>query len=417
LAQIRSSVLESPSARLRLAKSGEPRWVRIAKGLALGYRRLGPNTAGPWVIRSTVGGKHWKKGFGTADDFEAANEANGIFDFWTAVRKAREVARGGGDADSTAIVTVQGALDAYQRDLKARGKNGYNARHGGLHLPAPLLGRPVGLLTTRELADYRDSLLAIPLSASSVNRTMCPLRAALELAAKRDRRIQNCDTWRIGLAKIPNARRSRNHQVLSDDQVRAVVAAAYEDSHEFGVLVEVAATTGSRYSQIARIEVRDLQVDNCRVMVPTSSKGRGEKKYDRRPVPITPTLAAKLQRGAEGRSADERLLTKPAGSARAAWGHKHQSKPFRRVAKRLGLKDTTNGRWITLGALRHSSITRMLLRNVPIRVVADMADTSVEEIEATYSRYIAHHSDAVFRAALIDLDAGPVVVPLRRAAG
>jgi hypothetical protein len=55
--------------------------------------------------------------------------------------------------------------------------------------------------------------------------------------------------------------------------------------------------------------------------------------------------------------------------------------------------------------LRHSSITRQLLGNVPIRVVADTHDTSVQQIEATYSHCIAEHSDALSRRALLDLDA------------
>jgi hypothetical protein len=67
--------------------------------------------------------------------------------------------------------------------------------------------------------------------------------------------------------------------------------------------------------------------------------------------------------------------------------------------------------------LRHSSITRQLLRGVPIRVVASSHDTSVAQIEATYSSSISDHSDALHRAALIDMD-GPVkVVPIRSVGG
>ena len=41
--------------------------------------------------------------------------------------------------------------------------------------------------------------------------------------------------------------------------------------------------------------------------------------------------------------------------------------------------------------LRHSSIVRMLLRNVPIRLVASLHNTSVAMIEKHYSRYITEH--------------------------
>jgi hypothetical protein len=66
--------------------------------------------------------------------------------------------------------------------------------------------------------------------------------------------------------------------------------------------------------------------------------------------------------------------------------------------------------------LRHTWITKQLIRGTPIRLVADAADTSVAMIEKTYSKYITHHGDDLLRAGLIDLSvppAGPNVVPLR----
>ena len=44
---------------------------------------------------------------------------------------------------------------------------------------------------------------------------------------------------------------------------------------------------------------------------------------------------------------------------------------------------------VTMYALRHSSIVRMLLRNVPIRLVATLHNTSVAMIEKTL--FEAHH--------------------------
>ena len=58
-------------------------------------------------------------------------------------------------------------------------------------------------------------------------------------------------------------------------------------------------------------------------------------------------------------------------------------------------------------ALRHSSIVRMLLKNVPIRIVAALHDTSVTMIEKNYSRFITEHSDEVSRVALLDQPAAP----------
>ena len=52
---------------------------------------------------------------------------------------------------------------------------------------------------------------------------------------------------------------------------------------------------------------------------------------------------------------------------------------------------------------------------MPIRLVASSFDTSVIQIEKTYSKFIADHGDAQMRRAVFDLDAdaGGNVVALR----
>ena len=56
---------------------------------------------------------------------------------------------------------------------------------------------------------------------------------------------------------------------------------------------------------------------------------------------------------------------------------------------------------MTAYALKHSSIVRMLLANIPIRLVASLHNTSVAMIEKHYSRYIVEHSDDISRKALL----------------
>ena len=62
---------------------------------------------------------------------------------------------------------------------------------------------------------------------------------------------------------------------------------------------------------------------------------------------------------------------------------------------------------VSMYALRHTSIVRQLLANVPVRVVASGHDTSVAMIEKNYSQHITDHSDSLTRAALPDLSAPP----------
>jgi hypothetical protein len=102
------------------------------------------------------------------------------------------------------------------------------------------------------------------------------------------------------------------------------------------------------------------------------------------------------------------LLTRPSGEPWRKSGH---SRLFARAARAAG-QDPDE---VTMYALRHTSIVRQLLANVPIRIVAVNHDTSVGMIEKNYSRHIGDHSDAVVRAAMLDLaeSAQDIVVSLR----
>jgi hypothetical protein len=94
------------------------------------------------------------------------------------------------------------------------------------------------------------------------------------------------------------------------------------------------------------------------------------------------------------------------------WHSADIGRPFARVRAAVGL-----GPEVTAYALRHSSIVRQLLANVPARVVAASHDTSVKMLEQTYSRFIGDHSDTLIRRSLLDTAeaAGDNIVPLRRA--
>jgi integrase len=267
-----------------------------------------------------------------------------------------------------------------------------------------LAGKSVALLTVDDLRDWRDGLRRRP---ASINRICTVLKAALTLAASKDTRLSS-RAWEVGLATIPDAEEVRN-VILRDGEVLALITEAGAYGKEFGLLVEVAAITGARVSQIRRLEVQDLQLGKApRAMMPASRKGKGGKKVMRRPVPISVGLASRLAAAAERQAPNAPLLVKPSSEP---WKKSDHSRPFARVARRAGLDPHE----VTLYALRHSSIVRQLLAGVPIRVVAVNHDTSVVMIERTYSRHISDHADALARAALLDTMPAMAgnVVPLR----
>jgi integrase len=404
----RSARLETRTNRLKLRIRKKPHdFVTISPGIALGYRRC--VSAGRWVVKVADGhGGNWTKVVALADDHEDADGEH-VLDFWQAQEKARTLARGG--EDNGRPVTVAEALADYERDLRVRGGLAGNASRLRHHLSSTLLSKPVAMLTSRELVRWRDSLDG--LKPATVNRTTRILKAACNLAAKHDPRITNINAWKHGLASLRDAHRARN-VILTDAQVRALIAAAYADDPAFGLLVELAATTGPRPSQICALEVGDLQADRSdpRLMMPSSRKGGAGKRIERKPVPIPASLAMKLKAAAARRDASAPLLLRADGAPWSATSADHRI-PFTRAVARAGLKPS-----VTFYALRHSSIVRQILAGAPLRVIADAHDTSTRQIEITYSAHIGGHADAVLRKGLLDAEqpsASIVALPGRRA--
>lgn len=133
--------------------------------------------------------------------------------------------------------------------------------------------------------------------------------------------------------------------------------------------------------------------DNPRLIMPVSRKGRGERKISHKPVPISVTLATRLRLAAKGKPKGALLLPKPDG---AAWSKDDHSKLFARVAERLGLTGTS------IYSLRHTMIVRSILRNITLRVIAAVVNSSVGELEKTYSAHIADFADEIARKSLLE---------------
>jgi len=378
-------VLESIQDRLALEVRGKPYFeATITPGISLGYRRL-EGRAGSWSARLADGaGGNRIEAIGVADDLEPANGRD-ILSFEQAYDKARTVTR----AAVTELLTVNMALERYAAELKARGGLAGNVSRVRHHLPRGLAAKNVSAVTAGDLRAFRDGIKAAP---ATVNRTIRILKAALNQVAEANEELST-NAWRVGLKQKPNAHQARN-VVLSDEQVRDVVAAAYAEDAAFGLFVEVAAVTGARPSQIARLEVRDLQAD--RVMMPTSKKGTGDKPRHIR-VPVTLSLAAKLKVAAAGRAPTDALLVRSKGDAWTPTSNDHRL-PFQRAAKVAGLDPEV----VTIYALRHSSIVRRIKANkTPLRTIAAIHDTSVVMIERNYSRDI-DQCDASVREGLLD---------------
>jgi len=365
-----------------------------------------------WSLQKSDGASSsWLQKFADADDHEDANGST-ILDYWQACDVARKLGRGDavGEVEGGRPATVAEAVAAYERDLKAREGATKNASVLRFHLPSALMSKPVAMLTAREVRALRDGLLDKELKRSTVNRFMTALKASLTLAAEDDERITNRRAW-----KLPALRDTANPRnvILTERQVHDLVAASYAiGGDRFGGYVEILAATGARPIQARRLTVADLETahrDGPRLNMPSSKKGRGKKRVERVPMPITAGLAKRLKALAVGRADREPLLVDDNG---AAWTENGHQRPFRVAAAAAGLPKAA-----TAYSLRHSFITQCLLKGIPVRLVAASVDSSTAMIEQTYSKYITRPGADLMRGALVDFDTlapdDANVIPLR----
>jgi integrase len=278
------------------------------------------------------------------------------------------------------------------------------------HLTPDLASATVASLKRDDLSSWRAGLIAKGLRAATADRIARVCKAALALAAVDDARITNTTAWRTGLKKLKGANKPKEPKFLDRDVVCALVAAAHQVSLPFGLLIDVMAQSGSRFSQLVRLTVADLIDTPPTLLIPSSKKGGKDPRQEH--VPISAPLAAALRgtAAADGRAGTAPLLVDSNG---APWRREVDPQAWREIIERVGLDDST-----TSYALRHSSIQRQLLASVPIILVAKTHDTSCTEIEKTYARTIARIKGAgdKVRAALLDTTppAGANVIPLRR---
>jgi integrase len=420
--RIRNSTFETRTARLKKEIRGKPYPAfKVEHEHHLDYRRNQGN--GTWIHRQANGeGGYITKAIGWADDYSDADPARRIFNSYQARDEVQKRVRGptnGGVSGSASIITLDGALKAYEKDLEASGASTYNAKHPRAHLSEAMLNKTVVSLTaddSTELRSWRDSLLG-KIAGGTINRLLNNVCAALELASLKDKNI-NRAVWVEALKRLPDAERARN-VILTDDQVRAFIAAAYGRDAGLGLFVETLAETGARSGQAARLRVEDLQNHGQpKLWMPRSGKGGGrkariEKKNKRYSVAISPQLARKLRQAAQGRALDAPLLLRSDGGA---WGDDpstYYREPVQAIVESLGLDPSV----ITMYALRHSSIVRMLLARWPVQLVANLHDTSVREIESNYAKHITEHVGDEFARVLLEPEpetsAADNVIPLR----
>lgn len=424
--------IDTPAKRLRLRPRKNPYWVGISGGrggLSLGFRRT-VKGEGVWVAKIVLDGQRIEERVGTPD---GAKATPGSLTFPRAIgaalswgkQQAASVTTMYEAATARKIPTVLLAVETYVDVRKARA--GRSGSEGSLKLHVTndqeFADLKLGRLEAQNILDWRGRLPK-ELESSTKNRILNDLRAALNAAAAQYRRqlpAQIHAEIKIGTKADPLTSSPRR-QLLTDDQVRAVVEAAFEvdPSGDFGRLVLLAAATGARFSQLAGLIILDFQIENARLMMPSSRKGKNREPGARAAVPASLEVMGRILPAVTGRPDQEPLLLR--WGYRKTGGPGNWTKDKRQAWRRADEIDELWAKTVALAgipadtvmyALRHSSIVRGLKKNLPVRLVAALHDTSVEMIEKHYAAFIIDMTEDMARQTLM---AFPEPAPLLQAA-
>ena len=149
-------------------------------------------------------GAYWTKAFAEADDFDESNGEN-ILTFFQAQDIAKQLARGGTEADN-APITVDRALVDYRRDLELAQCEPVQRRSPAPASDRALLAKPVQLLDVERTEGMARQPARQDRAGDHQPTLPQPLRGARTGGTAR-RRITNRDAWETGLAGLPNAQR------------------------------------------------------------------------------------------------------------------------------------------------------------------------------------------------------------------
>ncbi|MEO6218642.1 MAG: tyrosine-type recombinase/integrase [Sphingomonas sp.] len=396
----------------------------LSEGAHVGYYR--GKMKGSWSARyhCPIRADYVRAVIGEADDLREADEIE-ILDYKQAVDKALRwielQSRGGVANQSDPNMTVAEAVAAYLavRDARRSSRAGRAVKSDASssltryvledkRLPAMKLSG----LTEADLKAWQ--LRITRRKPSSVQRVVNDFKAALNAAFETHRRVLPADLptvikfgLKVDAPEVLTAA-ARDNQILSDDDVRAIVTAAMAIDDDFGRLVVLLAATGARFSQIARMTDGDVQAAQGRLMVPQSFKGRKRTLSYIRVAVGADTLAV-LAPVIVDRPASAPLLEhwrhRQAGPMqwervdRGPWASSSAMlRPFHHAVEQAGLPGST-----IPYALRHSSIVRGLRAGLPIRLVAALHDTSVAMIERHYSRFITEGLDELVARAVVPI--------------
>lgn len=378
--------IDTVDSRKRLLPRKEPYWQRLTSLCYLGFRK-NDEKGGTWVMRTQTEGKSERK-YKALGTF--ADKLDG--DKFDAAKKAAEAhlmhLEGGGSNES---ITVGEACNRLVQKYKNEGRDDAATDAKGrfkrwVHSNKKLSATPMQKLTASMLADWRTKLAMTPAmhqdkavvsdkprAASSLNRDMAVLKTALNLAHEDGFTISD-HAWSSKLKPVKDAN-GRRDCYLDIDQRKALIAHAAPD---LAILVRAMSLLPMRPGAVAAFTVANFDKRLNALMIGKDKAGKDRK------ITLPASTAAFFTEQAKDKTPGAPLFARADGSA---WNKDSWKYPFKDavIAAKLPVAATAY-------ALRHSTITDLIVKGLDTMTVAQLSGTSIVMIEKHYGHLRAEHA-------------------------
>lgn len=383
-----ATTLATVAARDKLRARREPYWQKLDSGCHLGFRKMTTGSTGSWIARyrNAESGERPKKALGEFADLPPSER------FGAAKRAAEEWFRHLGAGGRRESVTVKTACETYVKHVReSRGASAADDLKGrfGRWVDGDAIGKvELAKLTRAMVETWRKALAATPAqvsrddreppatrprTASSVNRDMSALRAALNYAHDVGH-ITTDQAWRVALRPIESAD-GRRDIYLDLTQRRKLVDAAPAD---VGSFMRALSMVPLRPGALAA-----LNAGHFHAKLGVLAIGKDKAGADRR-IKLPQTTSDWFKALTKDKLPTAPLVTRAGGKR---WDKDAWKKPIKEAAAAAGLPDG-----VVMYALRHSAITDLVVGGLDLLTVAQLSGTSVAMIERHYGHLRADHA-------------------------
>lgn len=370
--------IDTVEGRARLKPRKTAYWQRLATGRHLGFRKLTATSVGSWFAQVYDPATRDQVRHGLGDFADAP--AHQRFDL--AKREAEVWFKHLDLGGSTDVITVKTACENYVKHIRKKHGNEkadeVQARFKRWVYDEKLANIELPKLTRKHIDSWRNKLAETPVvvdpyaksprtrprSASTLNRDMTALRAALNLAHD-DGDVTSDVAWRVALRPVKGVVQRRDIY-LDRQQRRALIAKAQPDLAAF---LRGLSVLPLRPGALAALSVSNL---DTRLAVLTIGKDKAGKD---RKIPLPPKTAQFLAAQVGDRLPEAPLFARADGKR---WTKDAWKGPIKEAAIAAELPNET-----TAYTLRHSAITD-LVPTLDLLTVAQISGTSVAMIERHY---------------------------------